>query len=352
MPSSSSSFELSEHPHRRYNPLTRTWVLCSPHRAKRPWQGQTESPTTEEKPSFDPNCYLCPGNTRANGETNPHYNGTFVFDNDFAALLPDTPSQEPGSSRLLISEPNPGNCRVLCFSPKHNQTLAKMDQPGLLKVVDAWQKQYQELGNNPQIGYVQVFENKGAVMGCSNPHPHGQIWASAAIPEIPAAETLSFREWKQANGSCLLCDYWKEEEHTKERIVFENNSFAVLVPFWALWPYETLILPKMHLSSILEMDQTIEFDLAAALSDTCVRYDNLFQCDFPYSMGIHQSRTDGGPDGEFHFHFHFFPPLLRSATVKKFMVGYEMLAEPQRDITPEQSAHTLRGLSGKHYAIS
>jgi UDPglucose--hexose-1-phosphate uridylyltransferase len=344
-----STFNLSEHPHRRFNPLTQTWILCSPHRARRPWQGQVEKIQEEKRPEHDPQCYLCPSNKRAGGFQNPDYKQTFVFQNDFSALLPDSPSGKTEEHPLLLTRGNRGICRVICFSPRHDLTLAEMGVKDIRNVVDVWADQYAELGDKDFINYVQIFENKGAAMGCSNPHPHGQIWASEAIPEEPAKEIASFGKWKKQHGSCLLCEYAKLELEKQERIVCQNSSFLAVVPFWALWPFEVLILPLDHISAVSDLNPAQRDDLAGILKNLTCRYDNLFETSFPYSMGIHQSPTNGKTGKDFHFHFHFYPPLLRSATIRKFMVGYEMLAEPQRDITAEQSAERLRGLSEQRY---
>lgn len=337
-----------DNPHKRKNPLTGEWVLVSPHRTKRPWQGQKEDAALVKRPEYDSGCYLCPGNERAGGEKNPHYKDTFAFTNDFSALLADTPDFEE-ESPLFSSRSEKGICRVICFSPRHDLTMAKMEPAEALKVVDLWAKEYSELGSQKGIEYVQIFENRGAAMGCSNPHPHGQIWASSSLPDIPEKEDNTQKEYAQTHGSCLLCDYVKEELKRDERIVFQNDSFLALVPFWAVWPFETMLLPKRHLRSIDECTPDEKKDLAEALVKMGIRFDNLFKTDFPYSMGIHQQPTDGKENKEWHFHIHYYPPLLRSATVKKFMVGYEMMANPQRDITAEKSAEMLRSLSDNHF---
>ena len=339
----------NEDPHRRLNILTGEWVKVSPHRTKRPWSGQVEKLTSNKLPEYDPGCYLCPGNTRSGGIINPVYEGTFVFDNDFMAILPDT-AADVYRDGLLQAETEQGLCRVICFSPRHDLTLALMEQGEVEKVVQVWIDQYLELGALDYINHVQIFENRGDVMGCSNPHPHGQVWAERGIPNESALELEKQKQHMGKNGSCLLCDYLKQEQADGSRIIFENDSFTVLVPFWAVWPYEAMILPKRHMSSIDEMDHSEKAGLADAVRRLCIRYDNLFNTRFPYSMGIHQKPTDGGAYAEAHFHLHFYPPLLRSATVKKFMVGYEMLAMPQRDISAETAAETLRGLSEVHFS--
>jgi UDPglucose--hexose-1-phosphate uridylyltransferase len=334
-------FDWKQDPHRRFNPLTQEWVLVSPHRTQRPWQGQVEKDASPPSPDYDPECYLCPGNARAGGVRNPPYTSTFVFDNDFAALKPATPAERFDEAGLLIAEGEPGICRVVCFSPKHNLTLANMETADIRKVVDVWVDQYRELGSMPFIGHVQIFENRGAMMGASNPHPHCQIWSNRTVPNEVAKEVRSFREWR---GGCLLCEYAKLECRSPERVVEENESFVTVVPFWAVWPFETMVIAKRHCSSIEALQDDERDALADILHRITARYDRLFSVSFPYSMGFHQRPTDGSVYDEFHFHAHFYPPLLRSATVRKFLVGYEMLAAPQRDITPEAAAARLREL--------
>ncbi|MGD8777912.1 MAG: UDP-glucose--hexose-1-phosphate uridylyltransferase [Ignavibacteria bacterium] len=340
---------LLDYPHRRLNILTGEWVLVSPHRAKRPWQGMTEEITKEEKPSYDPACYLCPGNSRANDKCNPAYEGTFVFDNDFSALLLDTAEYSQNDSDLLIAQSEKGICRVICFSERHDLTLAEMEIEQIENVIRTWQNEYKSLGSKKEINHVQIFENKGAIMGCSNPHPHGQIWAQESIPVEPEKELIKQAEYYKSKGRTLLSDYIKIEKEKNERIIYENDSFVLLVPFWAVWPFETMIISKRSISNILEFTGD-EINLYADIvKKATVKYDNIFKVSFPYSAGIHQAPTDGKEHKEWHFHMHFYPPLLRSATVKKFMVGYEMLANPQRDITPEYSAKLLKELSTIHY---
>jgi len=341
--------------HRRYNPLTREWVLVSPHRMQRPWQGQEEQLPVEERPAYDPDCYLCPGSIRANGQRNPHYRHTFVFDNDFAALLPEAQgvSQAARSqSSLLVQHPERGICRVVCFSPRHDLTLAQLPIEDIRQVVDVWIGQYLELGRLPFVRYVQIFENKGAMMGASNPHPHGQIWANETLPNEVAKEDRAQREYRKEAGKCLLCDYLTLERVSSERIVVENASFLAVVPFWANWPFETLLISKRHVPSLADLADPECVDLADILKQLTVRYDNLFQISFPYSMGFHQQPTDRQGHPEWHLHAHFYPPLLRSATVRKFMVGYEMLAQPQRDLTAEAAAEQLRQVPRVHYKHS
>jgi UDPglucose--hexose-1-phosphate uridylyltransferase len=337
-----TKLELQQHPHRRYNPLTQEWVLVSPQRAERPWQGQIEESPEETLPEYEPTCYLCPGNTRAGGERNPPYTNTFVFDNDFAALLPETPDEKDEKGGILIAEGEPGICRVVCFAPRHNLTISAMAPAALRKVVDLWVNQYRELGSLPFINSVQVFENRGAMMGASNPHPHCQIWASSHLPNETIRELAALSEYQSSQRTCLLCDYLSLEIEEEERLVCENENFIALVPFWAVWPFETLVLGRRHTTGLDQLSESERDDLADILRQLTARYDGLFQTSFPYTMGFHQRPTDGAEHAAYHLHAHFYPPLLRSATVRKFMVGYEMLATPQRDITAEQAAARLR----------
>lgn len=345
------------HPHRRYNALTGDWLLVSPHRALRPWQGQKEAPTPDTRPAYDDHCYLCPGNKRANMGAdgrpleNPPYEHTYVFTNDFAALLPDSVPEEAqgalSSDPLFQMQPVRGTCRVICFSPKHNLTIPQMDVEDIARVIEVWQSQTKEL--RAEYRWVQLFENKGSIMGCSNPHPHGQIWASDSLPNEPAKEDARQKEHLQKYGKVLLLDYLEKELNNKERLLVENEHWAVVIPFWALWPYETLLIPKRHVESMDVLPEEMKPTLAQILKTFLGAYDKLFGCSFPYSMGWHGApgkTADGVAENNaaWQLHAHFYPPLLRSATVKKFMVGYEMLGEPQRDITPEQAAAKLREL--------
>lgn len=340
---------LQQYTHRRYNALTGDWVLVAPHRTKRPWQGHEEEAVKKEAVTYDPNCYLCPGNTRANGVKNPEYDSTYSFVNDFSSLIDTTPEFEAESANLIYAKSEKGICKVVCFSPRHDLTLAEMDITSIERVIRMWRDEYRDLGALPFINHVQIFENRGEIMGASNPHPHGQIWAQENIPLEPAKEQQQQSKYLEKNNIPLLADYLKTELEKKERIIHENAGFVVLVPFWAVWPYETMILPKRRIKSLMEFTPAETSQLADALKNITVRYDNLFKISFPYSAGIHQAPTDGLEHSEWIFHMHFFPPLLRSATIKKFMVGYEMLGNPQRDITAETSAEVLRELSTIHY---
>ncbi|MBI1839777.1 MAG: UDP-glucose--hexose-1-phosphate uridylyltransferase [Verrucomicrobia bacterium] len=340
-------FDPEIHPHRRHNLLTGDWVLVSPHRNQRPWQGQQESGHAESRPAHDPECYLCPGNRRAGDETNPHYDHTFVFTNDFPALLRNTPSGEAPESGLFRAQPVGGECRVLCFSPRHDLTLPEMSVEQIARVTRMWVEQAGDLAERNL--WVQVFENKGAAMGCSNPHPHGQIWAGSFLPRIAQQEDESQRNYHRREGRRLLMDYVDKEIQLGERVVERNEEWALVTPYWATWPFELLLAPRRPVSRLQDLDGSQQLALAAILKSGLARFDNLFETSFPYSMGWHGAPNDGSQDDAWQLHAHFYPPLLRSATVKKFMVGYEMLAESQRDITPELAARRLRDLSPRHY---
>jgi UDPglucose--hexose-1-phosphate uridylyltransferase len=361
-------------PHRRYNPLTREWILVSPHRAKRPWQGQVEKTAPPYLPEYDPTCYLCPGNERAGGINNPQYTGTFVFENDFAALLPEVSGAKPALSAtegsqvsgktltppnlkpdtappdtLFRVESESGVCKVICFSPRHDLSIPQLSLDEAEAVINTWSEETAALFKRPEIAHVQVFENKGAVMGCSNPHPHSQIWSQSQIPTEPAKELASQKDYHAKYGRPLLLDYLEEEHKRGERILASNEHFTVLVPFWAVWPFETIVIAHRPVTSLPALTQPERRALADIYQKVTIRYDNLFEISFPYSMGFHQAPNDGASHPEWTLHAHFYPPLLRSATVRKFMVGYEMLGMPQRDITPETAAQRLRELPEIHY---
>ncbi len=347
-----------ETPHRRLNALTREWVLVSPHRAKRPWLGQVEKAPPENMPIYDPACYLCPGNPRAEGKRNPQYTSTFVFDNDFPALLPGEHDPGPQNNlsglpcqELFTAQAERGICRVVCFSPRHDLSLPELSQAEVEEVVLAWIAQAVDLSQYDFIHYVQVFENKGAMMGASNPHPHSQIWSSSHVPNEPAKEMVTQADYLERHGACLLCDYVEAERQSGVRVVTANQHFTALVPFWAVWPFEILLVAHRHVSDFPSLERPEVTALADILRKVSARYDNLFEISFPYSMGFHQAPSDGQSHPEWHFHAHYYPPLLRSATVRKFMVGYELLGNPQRDLTPETAAERLRALSGSHYRM-
>lgn len=337
------STDLQDYSHKRLNILTGEWVLVSPHRAKRPWQGQNEVISKEQRPSHDPTCFLCAGNTRINGEQNPEYKDVYVFTNDFAALQTTSPRFSINEG-LFKAESEQGICKVVCFSPDHSKSLADMDVEDIAKVVKTWQIEFTELGSNDMINYVQIFENKGAVMGCSNPHPHGQIWSQSTLPNEVEKKDRQQNDYYDRSNTSLLGDYLKQELQANERIIYENEHFVVLTPFWAVWPFETMIVPKTKYTNITEISREEGLAFADAISKITKAYDKLFECSFPYSSGIHQAPTNNKPNEHWHWHMSFYPPLLRSATVKKFMVGYEMFGSPQRDITAEQAASRLKEL--------
>ncbi len=345
-----NSFEsFNSLPHRRLNPLTGEWVLVSPHRTQRPWQGQREKTTEVVRPSHDEGCYLCPGNRRSGGQQNPDYDDTFVFVNDFSALIPDAPDQQPESDSLFQARSVRGICKVICFSPRHDLTLPEMELPSIRKVIDLWGEQVEQLGRTYR--WVQVFENKGFVMGCSNPHPHGQIWAADSLPNEPAKEDHRQAEYMSAHGTPLLLDYLRREIESGERIAVEEEHWVALVPYWAVWPFETLLLPKRHVPRFTDLSDPERDNLAVVLKRLLTRYDNLFETSFPYSMGWHGAPFGDEDVAHWQLHAHFYPPLLRSASVKKFMVGYEMLAESQRDLTAEQAAARLREVPDSHFKL-
>jgi UDPglucose--hexose-1-phosphate uridylyltransferase len=333
-----------KNPHRRFNPLKREWVLVSPNRTQRPWQGQMEKPVAAPGVTYDPECYLCPGNMRAGGVRTDNYTSTYVFENDFAALKLDSPtfSSDEDGQGLLIAEGESGVCRVICFSPRHDLTLAKMSVEEIRAVVDVWTEQSVELGSREDISYVQIFENRGSMMGASNPHPHGQIWASRSLPNEIVAELAGQQEYFAAKNAVLLCAYGELEESLGERIVAANGSFIAVVPFWAVWPFEVMVLPRRHVADLQSFTDVERTDFAAILREVTSTYDEVFDTPFPYSMGLHPAPCDGREHPEWQFHAHFYPPLLRSATIRKFMVGFELLGGPQRDITPETAAEMIR----------
>ncbi|MFI4890192.1 MAG: UDP-glucose--hexose-1-phosphate uridylyltransferase [Steroidobacterales bacterium] len=338
----STDLDLQSDVHRRLNPLTGEWVLVSPHRSARPWQGQTETPALAPALAYDPACYLCPGNRRADRSVNPPYESTFVFDNDFPALRPQGPTAHTGVGTLLQAQGETGRCRVICYTPRHDLTLGQMPVAGIRTVIDTWAAQTSSLGAETFVNAVTIFENRGAIMGASNPHPHGQIWTNDSLPNEMARESTRQADYLHERGTCLLCDYAALELTLGERIVCVNDEFVAVVPFWAVWPFEVIVMPRRHAVSIDALDAPGRDGFAQILKDLTRRYDGLFDIVFPYTMGLHQRPTDGEAHAGWHLHAHFYPPLLRSASVRKFMVGYEMLAGPQRDITPESAAVRLR----------
>jgi UDPglucose--hexose-1-phosphate uridylyltransferase len=352
---------IGDHPHRRFNPLLQEWVLVSPHRNDRPWQGHVDAPAADSAPQYDPRCYLCPGNERAHGVRNPPYTSTFTFDNDFPALLPQpaelgsqsselrTENSELTTHELLIARGERGVCRVVCFSPRHDLTLARMSTSELRAVVKMWIDEYLALATIPWVEYALIFENRGAMMGASNPHPHGQIWATETVPNEPAREQDAFARYQSRHGHCLLCEYARLEVKLVERIVCHNDAFLAVVPFWAVWPFETMLISRRHIGSLGEFNESERDALADILRRLLTRYDNLFEAPFPYSMGFHQQPIR--QRGDWHLHAHVYPPLMRSATIRKWIVGFELLGSPQRDLTPELAASRLRDVGEVHYAV-
>lgn len=337
---------LQDYSHRRYNPLTGEWILVSPHRAKRPWQGQEEEVQKQELPAYDEKCYLCSGNIRAGGKKNPDYKDVFVFENDFAALQNES-ADFAVEEELFKAKSETGICKVICFSPDHSKSLAEMSIEAIEKVITIWQIEYKDLGTQNNVNYVQIFENKGAVMGCSNPHPHGQIWSQSNLPNEIIKKDSQQQKYFSKNGRSLLEDYVVQELEKNERIIFQNEHFIIVVPFWAIWPFETMIIPKKRQSAITEMNEAERIAYAQSISIITKAYDLLFNCSFPYSSGIHQAPTNTNSKEHWHWHMSFYPPLLRSASVKKFMVGYEMFGMPQRDVTAEEAAQKIRQLIDK-----
>lgn len=337
----------NDNPHRRFNPLKGEWILVSPQRAKRPWQGQQDEPDTQVRPSHDASCYLCAGNARIGGLRNPDYKDVFIFENDFAALMQADGGVEAGSGGLFRAAPAGGTCRVICFSPDHGKTIPEMQQDAIRAVIDAWAAQETEL--SAHHAYVQIFENKGAMMGCSSPHPHGQIWATDYVPAEPAREDETQAAWFAEHSASMLLSYAEAEAADGARTVAINDDWIALVPYWASWPYEILLLPRFAVRHLNALTPDQRDTLAAIMKQLTTAYDNLFRTSFPYSMGWHGAPANTSDAPHWQLHAHFYPPLLRSASVRKFMVGYEMLAEAQRDLTPETAAENLRAVSKTHY---
>jgi len=332
-----------EHSHSRQNLLTGEWVLVSPQRMQRPWQGQIEATDTPDDPAYDPTCYLCPGNDRAGGHRNPDFTGPFVFDNDFAALSPQSGVLAPDNPMFQIREES-GCCRVVCFSEQHNLRLATMPVDDVALALTAMINQFTELDESGSYQYVQIFENRGQMMGCSNQHPHAQIWATEHLPTEPRKELRAQRAYFDTHQSSLLLDYLRAERHEEVRLVCENEHFAALIPYWAVWPFETLLLPSRPVSAPDELSVAEVRSLADVLRRVLSAYDCMFDTSAPYSLGFHPRPSDGNIHTEWQLHIHIYPPLLRSATIRKHFVGFEMLAMPQRDLTPAVAADKLRSL--------
>lgn len=343
--------DFTRHPHRRKNILTGEWLLVSPQRTNRPWQGRVEAAPGEQRPAYDPVCYLCPGNKRAGTSVNPVYTSCFAFNNDYASLVPDTPDAGINVNELLVAKSQSGICRVICFSPRHDLTLPLLSHENMLDLIALWCDEFNMLSAHKYIRYILIFENKGEVMGCSNPHPHGQIWCSSDVPVEPEKETLQQRNYFLSHGRSLLTDYLQMEMDKQERLVYENADFVALVPFWAIWPFEIMVISKRQVQYLVQFTDREKKSLADMLKNITTRYDNIFKVSFPYSAGMHQAPVNDGEHPEWHWHMHFMPPLLRSATIKKFMVGYEMLGNPQRDVTAEWAADILRKQSTVHYSV-
>jgi UDPglucose--hexose-1-phosphate uridylyltransferase len=342
---------LIDFPHRRFNPLTGEWTLVSCHRTKRPWQGKIELPPAPKLPAYDPKCALCPGNVRAGNQKNPAYDTTFTFDNDFPALLPDIPVESMDNHGLLVAAGEQGRCRIISYSPSHNMTLSLMSRQDIRGIVDTWESEFRDICASPDVGYVSIFESKGELLGALNPHPHCQMWAHATVPDLPALETLRQREYLEKNKSCLLCSYAAMELTMKARIVEENEHFVAVVPFWAAWPYEVLVIPRRHAADITGLSSGARAACADMLHNVTVRYDNVHSSPFPYAMAIHQRPTGrfATSHEEWHFHIHFLPPMARNGTTRKFMTAFELLYMQKRDNTPEESARKLRGCSDVHF---
>ena len=335
------SFDPARHPHRRLNALTGEWVVVSPQRTQRPWDGQTGDAARVALPAFDPDCYLCPGNARAGGVVNPDYDATYVFENDFPALLPTVPEHDRRDGLFQIESVG-GECRVLCFSPRHDLTLAEMDVEDVERVVRLWQDQLGEL--QTRYRWVQIFETRGAISGASNAHPHGQIWASSFLPTEAVKELAHQRAHLAEHGSHLLVDYAAQECEQGDRVVVADDHWVVVVPYWAYWPYETMVLPRRRIASLMELSADETRSLASVLRTMLSAFDRLFETPFPYCSGWHNAPL--GAESAWQLHAHYYPPLLRSADIAKIPASYELLANLQRDMTPELAADRLRAVCG------